>query len=1226
MSSWLESGVLLAVLMPILGTIALWSWHLQRRTIALQEQEERFRQWVEDITERKQLAAELQQTRNFLQVVIDHLPVAVFVKDGRAEHFGEMLLWNQTSETMFGVTAEQAIGKTVHDYFPKEQADYFLQKDREAFERGTPEDIPEEPIDSHSLGRRILHTVKVPLYNAQQRPEYLLCFSEDITERKQAEVALQDREERLRLALEAVNMGAWEVNLQTGEEIWSSQSEAILGFAPNTFDGTLASFLNQIHPDDRAYVQQANQEALQTGYYRAEYRVVWPNQTIRWLSSRAQIFYDAAGTPIRMVGIDVDITERKCSEAERKLAENAVRESEHRLSILISNLPGYIYRVTNDPNYTPEFISEGVLAITGYRQEEYLSDRTISCGQEIFPEDAEPLWNIVQQAVATQQPYECEYRIMTKSGEQKWVWGRGRGVYADNGDLLYLEGFVTDITRRKQAEAALKQSEERYRQLSEDMPALICQFLPDSTLTYVNSTYSNYFNQDPDQLIGRRFLDFLPDEAERQSAQAQYMALTPDAPVISYEHRVIRADGSEGWQQWVNRAFFDEHSQIINLQSMGFDITTAKHDEAIRKQAESDLREQQTRLNLALEAASMGTWDGNLLTGEEIWSPQTEVLFGFAPGTFDGKAESFLNRIHPDDLVKVQQAVKTAMQTGCLQQEYRIVRPDRTTRWIHCLGKVFNDETGHPIRILGVDLDITERKTAELALQRLNDELELRIKHRTAALQASEARFRGFFDGAPIGIAVADVQRDRLTAVNQAFCQLLGYGEAELLTLESCFSLFVVDDWNAELPYVEALLSGEVPADPIEKRYTQKSGETIVGSLTTTLLRDQGGQVTHIIGMLQDITQRQHAEDQLRKSDAHLRTAQRIGKLGSWEFALQTRSLSWSEEVFHIYGREPALGAPTYEELQHAIHPEDWQYFDQTVQTAITAGQSYEMEHRLFRPDRTLVYVLARGEMNYDATGQITHIIGTVLDITDRKLTEQKIQQTALQLEATNRELESFSYSVSHDLRAPLRHIHGFINALEQRLHNHAALSDPKVTHYLQVIENSSQKMAQLIDGLLTLSRIGRKPMDYQPVRLRELVDEAIALVHNQPETMAPVEFAIGPLPTVQGDATLLQQVLSNLISNAVKFSRHQPTPCIEIGSLPEGAIFIKDNGVGFQMEYADKLFGAFQRLHAQNAFEGTGIGLTIVQRIIHRHGGTIWAESQPNQGAIFYFTVGNFS
>jgi light-regulated signal transduction histidine kinase (bacteriophytochrome) len=244
------------------------------------------------------------------------------------------------------------------------------------------------------------------------------------------------------------------------------------------------------------------------------------------------------------------------------------------------------------------------------------------------------------------------------------------------------------------------------------------------------------------------------------------------------------------------------------------------------------------------------------------------------------------------------------------------------------------------------------------------------------------------------------------------------------------------------------------------------------------------------------------------------------------------------------------------------------------------------------------------------------------MDISDRKLAEAKILKTARQLENTNRELETFSYSVSHDLRAPLRHMNGFVNALQQRLKHHEALNDPKVAHYLQVIESSSQKMGHLIDGLLTLSRYGRRPLESKQILIRELVDEAIEIICTDPHHNPIVEFAIGDLPTTVGDRVLLQQVFSNLIGNAVKFSRNQPRPYIAIDSLPDSTIRIKDNGVGFQMEYADKLFGAFQRLHNEKEFEGTGIGLAIVQRIVQRHGGSIWAEGYPEQGATFFFKI----
>lgn len=896
---------------------------------------------------------------------------------------------------------------------------------------------------------------------------------------------------------------------------------------------------------------------------------------------------------------------------DRKRPEDAVRPSERCLSTLISHLSGYVYRVANDPHYTPEFISEGVFAITGYRQEEYLVDRTISGGQIIHPDDAEPLWNLVQQSVAAQQLYECEYRIITKSGDQKWVWERGQGIYSDQGDLICLEGFVTDITDRKRAEAALRQREEHYRQLAEDTPALICQFLPDSTLTYVNSIYCQYFNKRPEELLGCRFLDFLP-EAERQAAQAHYMALTPDAPSALYEHSVVRPDGSEAWQQWINRAFFDQQGRITSIQSIGLDITD-------RKRAEARLQDREERLRLAVMAAKQGIYDLNVQTGVAIVSPEYATMLGYDPETFRETNAHWIEQLHPDDRERVGHIYQTYV-AGKIP-EYKVEFRQRTQagdwKWILSLGKIVEwDATGQPLRMLGTHTDISDRKQAEaerLQAEKINQELKL-------LENILEITLAGYWD--------YDIASNE-EYLSPGFKGMFGYADHELPSSpETWQRLIFPEDLPGLLNNLERHFQshGEVPFYN-EVRYRHRDGSTVWVMCSGAVIEwDREGRPARMVGCHIDITQRKQVEELLQKSDTHLKTAQRIGKLGSWEYEIQTGQLTWSEEVFRIYGLDPTMGPPTYEDLQRYIHPGDWEQFHQTVQVAVAAGQSYDLEHRLIQPSGAVVYVAARGEMIHDAAGRLTHIIGTALDITDRKLAEQKIQQTVHQLAATNQELESFSYSVSHDLRAPLRHINGFVSALRHQLESHQALTDPKVAHYLQVIETSSQKMALLIDGLLTLSRIGRKPMTYATVNLRELVNEAIALGQNSPETIVPVEFVIGALPTVQGDATLLQQVLSNLIGNAVKFSRHNAAPRIEIGSLPEGTIFVRDNGVGFQMEYADKLFGAFQRLHAQAAFEGTGIGLAIVQRIIHRHGGEIWAESQPNQGATFYFTIGGVS
>ena len=236
---------------------------------------------------------------------------------------------------------------------------------------------------------------------------------------------------------------------------------------------------------------------------------------------------------------------------------------------------------------------------------------------------------------------------------------------------------------------------------------------------------------------------------------------------------------------------------------------------------------------------------------------------------------------------------------------------------------------------------------------------------------------------------------------------------------------------------------------------------------------------------------------------------------------------------------------------------------------------------------------------------------------------EQRVIDRTAQLEAANKELEAFSYSVSHDLRAPLRAMDGFSRIL---MEDYAPQLPSEAGRYLRTIRESAQQMGGLIDDLLAFSRLSRQPLNKQPVDTADLVRQVIESLSGEQEGRR-VEISLGELPVCQGDPVLLKQVWVNLISNALKFTRGREVARIEIGSTAgedsEPVYFVKDNGVGFDMQYADKLFGVFQRLHRDDEFEGTGIGLAIVQRIIHRHGGRVWAEAAPSVGATFYFTLG---
>jgi PAS domain S-box-containing protein len=534
---------------------------------------------------------------------------------------------------------------------------------------------------------------------------------------------------------------------------------------------------------------------------------------------------------------------------------------------------------------------------------------------------------------------------------------------------------------------------------------------------------------------------------------------------------------------------------------------------------------------------------------------------------------------------------------------------------------VTHDKNQQVKAYISVVRDITERKRAEEALRLSEERLKAIIEQSPLSIQ--------FFS--PDGIC---------TGVNPAWEKLWGMQSEKIMGYNVLADPQIKE--KGILPHLQKTFAGEVGSVP--PTYYDPAEVGLVGEARWTTavaypVKDSSGQVREVVLTHQDVTERIQSEEKVRKLNEELeqRVNERTLALSEAHNLLQTLMDNMPDHIYfkdmksrfirnsRSQARMMGMNDPT-----EVIGKTDFDFFPPAhaqrsydeEQDLIKSGQPIiDLEERVVWPNGRITWVSTTKLPWRDAEGEITGMFGISRDITERKQAEEELQNSNLQLDAANKELEAFSYSVSHDLRAPLRSIDGFSQAL---LEDYGNQIPEQGRQYLNRVRNAAQHMAELIDDLLNLSRVTRTPMKSETVDLSALAEKITNdLQHTEPERQATI--SITPGLTAKGDAQLLYIVLMNLLGNAWKFTSKKEDPRIEFGTEADTDLttfFVRDNGAGFDMTYADKLFGAFQRLHSMEEFPGTGIGLATVKRIISRHGGKVWAESESGTGTTFYFTL----
>lgn len=495
-----------------------------------------------------------------------------------------------------------------------------------------------------------------------------------------------------------------------------------------------------------------------------------------------------------------------------------------------------------------------------------------------------------------------------------------------------------------------------------------------------------------------------------------------------------------------------------------------------------------------------------------------------------------------------------------------------------------------------------------------------------ASLRESEDKFKYIFDHSVIGKSITlptgEVQ------VNKAFCEMMGYTSLELSKMK--WPDFThPDDIELTQNTINSILGGE-NSFRFTKRYIRKDGSVLWADVSSALRYDTNGKPLYFMTSVNDITERMRAEEILRNDEKRLRDIIEALPQLFWtclpDGTCDYLSIQWVEYT----------GIPESEQLGFAwlaqIHPDDRDGTVSEWNKKVKSGETFDIEFRIRRHDGIYHWFHTRAVPIRDSDGIISKWLGSNTDIdTIRKAEEQLINynknleqsviQRTAQLEMANKELEAFSYSVSHDLRAPLRAVHGFTKILRE---DYDKILDDEGKRICGIISSSASQMSELIDDLLSFSRIGRSSLNTSLLNMKQMasstVDEMSVL-----KDWKDINFLIEDIDSTYGDPSLIKHVWNNLISNAIKYSSKVAAPEIKISSRKTGDSIIyevKDNGVGFDMKYANKLFGVFQRLHSESEFEGNGVGLAIVQRIISKHGGSVWAEAEIGKGAAFSFSL----
>ncbi|WP_413171495.1 PAS domain S-box protein [Anabaena azotica] len=1147
---------------------------------------------------------------------------------------GILLEANHTSLTSGGLKLEDVINKPFWEIYCWQISSTTQEQLKQAIARAAQGEFIRYEVDILCIENQII-TIDFsirPLKDKFGKVMLLIPEGRDITERKQAETTLKIQAQILNEIHDAVVSTDVNGIIQT----WNQPAQRIYGYTATEVIGQHIGLL--YFSEELAQLPQlVFQPIFKYGSYETELRTRTKSGKEIYISLRLSVMRDEQGNIIRLIGCSHDISKRKQAEialqqlnqeledrVERRTA--ALLQSEQRFANLAAAAPVAIFRFDLDGNclYVNDYWSK----MMGRKAELALGKGWL---ETLHPDDRERLHQEYQQALQTTftrgERYQNEARSVKPDGTIIWYYCQAVAETDSNGNIIGQIGTLTDITNRKQAEIALRESEEFNRSIFENNADCLKVLDMDGKIISMNQPGLALMEVDDyDQVLGKEWITFWPEAY--QSAAIQAIETAKSGNVGSFQGFCPTAKGTPKWWDVLVAAVPDLQGKPLRLIANSRDIT-------VNKQAEQQLQNLSDRLQLAVKSAQLGIWDYDLISNSLVWDERMYEMFGVNSQNFDitEKAyEKFLQFVHPDDRVAFHENFQQAIDLNQeFDTEFRIIWPNSSIRIIKAYGIIQNNSQGQRQRIIGINFDITERRQEEIENKQLKERLEFVLSASPAVIYTCQVSDN--FDA---------------TFISSNVKKILGYTTEEWLTEPNFWLSHIHPE---DLPLVLAGLAQveEVEYHLHQYRFLHKNGNYLWIEDKFHLVRDQAGKPVEIIGYIADITEKQAALQErelaqlaLRVSEERLILALEASGDGLWDWNIITNELYLSPQWLEMLGFEVGELPSHVSTWEKLVHPEDQPYVQEKLNAHLQdASCDYRLNYRVQTKAGSYKWIANYGKaVVRDAQGNPLRMTGTHRDITETKNVESELREVNERLAISNEELaratrlkDEFLANMSHELRTPLNGILGISEALQDEAFG---LINEKQKRGMQIIERSGKHLLELINDILDLAKIeaGQMKFDYALIEISPLLKSSLAFIKQQAfQKQIQLDLKIEPnLPNLLIDERRIRQVLINLLNNAVKFTpqggritvevTHKPLEFIaEITSWQDFIrIAVIDTGIGIPPENINKLFQPFIQIDSSlnRKYEGTGLGLALVKRFVEIHGGKVAVTSEIGVGSCF--------